>query len=164
MAAEDVTLQQVMDTSADALDAGLLRYSDGAVVGTGGFIESGDQRLSIRHVQPITGPQQLAEVLPILERDGKTVRLNDIGRVVVDPGPLFGDAVVNDGEGLLLVVQKFRGANTMEVTRGVEQAMDEMKPGLPGIDVDTSIFRPATFIEKSISNLRRASRVSGWSY
>ena len=164
MAAEDVTLQQVMDTSADALDAGLLRYSDGAVVGTGGFIESGDQRLSIRHVQPITGPEQLAEV-PILERDGKTVRLDDIGRVVVDPGPLFGDAVVNDGEGLLLVVQKFRGANTMEVTRGVEQAMDEMKPGLPGIDVDTSIFRPATFIEKSISNLRRpCCGGSGWSY
>src|SRR5215218_736449 len=42
MAAQDVTLQQVMDTSADALDAGLLRYSDGAVVGTGGFVESGD--------------------------------------------------------------------------------------------------------------------------
>ena len=101
-------------------------------------------------------PDRSSWLRPILERDGKTVRLNDIGRVVVDPGPLFGDAVVNDGEGLLLVVQKFRGANTMEVTRGVEQAMDEMKPGLPGIDVDTSIFRPATFIEKSISNLRTA--------
>ncbi|HKF89123.1 MAG TPA: efflux RND transporter permease subunit, partial [Propionibacteriaceae bacterium] len=140
MAAQDVTLQQVMDTSADALDAGLLRYSDGAVVGTGGFVESGDRRLGIRHVQPITGPQELGQV-PVLERDGKTLRLHDLGRVVVDPGPLFGDAVVNDGEGLLLVVQKFRGANTLEVTRGVEQAMAEMTPGLPGIDVDTTIFR-----------------------
>ncbi|HKF87908.1 MAG TPA: efflux RND transporter permease subunit [Propionibacteriaceae bacterium] len=155
MAAQDVTLQQVMDTSADALDAGLLRYSDGAVVGTGGFIESGDQRLSIRHVQPITGPRELSQV-PVLERDGKTLRLDDIGRVVVDPGPLFGDAVVNDGEGLLLVVQKFRGANTLEVTRGVEQAMAEMTPGLPGIEVDTTIFRPATFIQQSIDNLRTA--------
>src|SRR5215203_6711768 len=113
MAAQDVTLQQVMDTSANALDAGLLRYSDGAVVGTGGFVESADQRLSIRHVQPITGPEQLGQV-PVLERDGKTVRLKDLGRVVVDPGPLIGDAVVNDGPGLLLVVQKFRGANTLE--------------------------------------------------
>ncbi len=148
-------MQQVMDTSADALDAGLLRYSDGAVVGTGGFVESGDQRLSIRHIQPITGPQELGQV-PVLERDGKTLRLDDIGRVVVDPGPLFGDAVVNDGEGLLLVVQKFRGANTLDVTRGVEQAMAEMGPGLPGIDVDTTIFRPATFIQQSIGNLRTA--------
>ncbi len=56
----------------------------------------------------------------------------------------------------MLVVQKFRGANTMEVTRGVEQAMDELQPGLPGITIDTTIFRPATFIEQSIDNLTRA--------
>ena len=84
------------------------------------------------------------------------MRLADLGRVLVDPGPLIGDAVVNDGEGLLLVVQKFRGANTMEVTKGVEQAMAEMAPGLPGIAYDTTIFRPATFIEQSIENLRLA--------
>ena len=28
-----------------------------------------------------------------------------------------------------------------------------MAPGLRGIDVDTTIFRPATFIEQSIENL-----------
>jgi CzcA family heavy metal efflux pump len=148
----DVTLQQTMDAAADAVEAGLLQYSDGAVVGTGGFVESEGKRLNIRHVQPITGPRELGQV-PVLKRDGKVVRLADLGNVVVDPGPLIGDAVVNDGEGILLVVQKFRGANTMEVTRGVEQAMAEMAPGLPGIDYDTTIFRPATFIEQSIDNL-----------
>ncbi len=56
----------------------------------------------------------------------------------------------------MLVVQKFRGANTLEVTRGVEAAMDELRPGLPGIEIDTTIFRPATFIEQSIDNLTRA--------
>jgi Cu/Ag efflux pump CusA len=55
----DVSLQQVMDTSANALESGLLQYSDGAVVGTGGFVEAEGQRLNIRHVQPITGPDQL---------------------------------------------------------------------------------------------------------
>jgi CzcA family heavy metal efflux pump len=155
LAEHNVTLQQVMDTGADAVEAGLLRYSDGAVVGTGGFVENGDQRLPIRHVQPITGPDQLAQ-LPVLERDGKTVRLADLGNTVVDSGPLFGDAVVNDGEGLLLIVQKYRGANTLEVSRGVEEAMAELAPGLPGIEYDTTIFRPATFIEQSIENLQKA--------
>ena len=155
MAKHDVTLQEVMDATADSLDAGLLRYSDGAVVGTGGFVESGNTRYNIRHVQPITGPEQLGQV-PVLKRDGKTVRLADLGRVLIDSGPLIGDAVVNDGAGLLLVVQKFRGANTMDVTTGVEQAMAEMAPGLPGIAYDTTIFRPATFIEQSIENLRLA--------
>ena len=151
----DVSLQQVMNAAADSVEAGLLRYSDGAVVGTGGFVESGDSRLNVRHVQPITGPEQLAQV-PVLERDGRILRLGDVGTVLVDPGPLIGDAVVNDGPGLLLVVQKFRGANTLEVSRGVEQAMAEMAPGLPGIEYDTSIFRPATFIEQSIDNLTTA--------
>jgi CzcA family heavy metal efflux pump len=151
----DIPLQKVMDVSADALDAGLLQYSDGAVVGTGGFVEADGQRLNIRHVQPITGPEQLGEV-PVVERDGKMLRLKDLGQTLVDPGPLIGDAVVNDGPGLLLVVQKYRGANTIEVTRGVEQAMAEMAPGLPGIEVDTTIFRPATFIEQSLENLTRA--------
>src|SRR5215216_3966697 len=155
LAEHNVTLQQVMDTGADSLEAGLLRYSDGAVVGTGGFVENGDQRLPIRHVQPITGPDQIAQ-LPVLERGGKTLRLADVSNIVVDSGPLFGNAVVNDGEGLLLIVQKYRGANTLEVSRGVEEAMAEMAPGLPGIKYDTTIFRPATFIEQSIGNLRTA--------
>ena len=158
LAAHDVTLQQVMDAAADALDAGLLRYSDGAVVGTGGFLESADQRLNVRHVQPIVGPEQLGQV-PVLERGGTTLRLADMGQVLVDPGPLIGDAVINDGPGLMLVVQKFRGANTLEVTRGVDQALEELAPGLRGIEVDPTIFRPATFIEQSIDNLTTAMLV-----
>ena len=66
----DVTLQEVMDASADALEAGLLQYSDGAVVGTGGFIEAGGERLNVRHVQPILAPEQLGQV-PVVERDGQ---------------------------------------------------------------------------------------------
>ena len=60
---------------------------------------------------------------------------------------MIGDAVVNDGPGLLLIVEKFPWANTVEVTKGVEAAIDEMRPGLPDIDIDTTIFRPATFVE-----------------
>ena len=66
---------------------------------------------------------------------------------------MIGDAVINDGPGLLLIVEKFPWANTVEVTRGAEAAMEEMMPGLPGIDVDTTIFRPATFVEVALENL-----------
>jgi CzcA family heavy metal efflux pump len=155
LAEYDISLQQVMNAGADALDAGLLQYSDGAVVGTGGFVETADQRLNVRHVQPIVDAEDLAKV-PVAERDGRTLRMADIGRVLVDSGPTWGDAVINDGEGLMLIVQKYRGANTLEVSRGVEAAMEKMAPGLPGVDYDTTIFRPATFIEQSIDNLTTA--------
>ena len=73
--------------------------------------------------------------------------------VVEDHQPLIGDAVVNDGDGLFLVVEKFPGANTLEVTNGVEEALAALRPGLNGVDIDTSVFRPATFIEQAMGNL-----------
>jgi CzcA family heavy metal efflux pump len=155
LAKHDVTLRQVMDAGSNAVEAGLMQYTDGAVVGTGGFIEENGQRFNIRHVQPIVEPEQIAKI-PVVERNGEVIRMGDLGRVVIDPGPLIGDGVVDDGFGLLLIVQKYRGANTVEVTRGVEEAMHQMQPGLPGITVDTTIFRPTTFIEQSLDNLRAA--------
>ena len=58
--------------------------------------------------------------------------------------------------GLMLIVEKQLGANTLTVTRGVEEALEDMKPALAGIAVDPTIFRPATFIEMSLQNLSRA--------
>jgi CzcA family heavy metal efflux pump len=153
--AHDVSLQQVMTATSQALDAGLLQFSTGSLIGTGGFVETPNQRLGIRHVQPITTPTELAQVA-VAESNGTTVRLQDVARVVEDHQPLIGDAVINDGPGLMLIVEKLPWGNTLDVTRGVEQAMAELAPGLSGIDVDTTIFRPATFVEMSIDNLGRA--------
>jgi CzcA family heavy metal efflux pump len=150
-----VPLDDVMEITADALDAGILRFSDGAVIGTGGFIDTPNQRLGVRHVLPIATPDDLAKVT-IEQRDGKALRLGDVADVVVDHQPLIGDAVINDGPGLMLIVEKLPWGNTLEVTRGVEAAINEMRPGLPGMEIDTTIFRPATFVESAIHNLSRA--------
>ena len=155
MRAYDVSLNEVMDSTADALDVGLLMYSEGSVIGTGGFIETPNQRFGIRSVLPILVPEELGQV-PIYNRyksNGSPLLLSDVGNVVWDTWPLFGDAVINEGEGLMMIVEKLPWANTLDVTRGVEEAIAAMKPGLPGIDIDTTIFRPATFIEQSIENL-----------
>ena len=85
-----------------------------------------------------------------------SLHLGDVAKVVEDHQPLIGDAVVNDGSSLLLVVEKFPGANTLEVTRGIEDTLAALKPGLSGLEMDSSIFRPANFIERSILDLRTA--------
>jgi CzcA family heavy metal efflux pump len=155
MLEHDVSLNDVMEVTNDALDAGLLRFSDGAVIGTGGFIDTPNQRLEIQHVLPLVTPDDLAKVV-IETEEGEIVRLGDVASVVEDHQPLLGDAVINDGPGLMLIVEKLPWGNSLEVTRGVEAALEEMKPGLPGLEIDTTIFRPATFIEMSIDNLTRA--------
>jgi CzcA family heavy metal efflux pump len=155
MRAHSVSLDKVMNVTADALDAGLLRFSDGAVIGTGGFVDTPNQRLAITHKLPIVTPEDLAQV-PIEKRGGKPLVLSDVADVVEDTWPLMGDAVINDGEGLMLIVEKLPWGNTLDVTRGVEAAVDQMRPGLPGMEIDTTIFRPATFVETAIHNLSRA--------
>src|SRR3990170_270974 len=151
----DVSLVTVMDSTAEALSAGILQYSQAFNIGTGGFIDTPNQRLTVTHVLPIESPVDLAKV-PIYTQNGERVPLSALGDLVLNHQPLIGDAVINDGPGLMIIVEKLPWANNLEVTRGVEQAIEELKPGLPGIEIDTTIFRPADFIELSLDNLEKA--------
>jgi CzcA family heavy metal efflux pump len=155
MQAHEVTLDEVMEVTSDALDVSLLMFSEGSFIGTGGFIDTPNQRFGISSVLPVISPESLGEV-PINDRtkaDGSPLLIKDVADIVWGTWPMFGDAVINEGPGLMMIVEKLPWANTLEVTRGVEEALKEMEPGLKGINIDTTIFRPATFIETSINNL-----------
>lgn len=164
MLANNLTLDDVMEGTADALDVGILYFSHGALIGTGGFVETPNQRITVRSVQPIKSAADMAQV-PIEDKkksDGTPLRLGDVAEVVEDTWPLFGDAVINGGPGLMLVLEKYPWANTLEVTQGVEDALDELRPGLPGIVLDPSIFRPADFIKAAVSDLTNSLLVGGF--
>jgi Cu/Ag efflux pump CusA len=91
---------------------------------------------------------------------GTSLRLGDVADVVEGHPPLIGDALLTDGPGLLLVVEKLPGTNTLEVTRGVEAALAELRPGLPGAELDASVYRSASFIEMAFANLNKALLVA----
>lgn len=148
-----VSLEQILETTGNALWVSSLSYLEASTPGTGGFIDTPNQRLGIWHVLPITSPEDLAQV-PV---EGATsLRLGEVTNVVEDHQPLIGDAILNNQPNLMLVVEKFPGTNALAVTRGVEEALAVLKPGLGGVEMDTSIFRPATFIELALNNLSRA--------
>jgi CzcA family heavy metal efflux pump len=156
MARKGVALNSVMDASADALDVGVLKFSSGHEIGTGGFFDTPNQRLGIRHILPNLTTDGLAQ-MPVEAAGGRAVSIGDVATVVHAHQPhLNGDAIINDRVGLMLIVEKLPWGNTLDVTRGVEEALAAMAPGLPGLTVDTTIFRPATFIQTSIDNLGRA--------
>ena len=161
MRQKNVTINGVMEAAADALDVGMLKHVSGHEIGTGGFIDTSTHRLGIRHILPNLTPTELAK-MPIERHEkapdtGPLVRLGDVATIVRDTQPhMNGDAVINDCIGLMLIVEKLAWGNTLEVTRGVEAALEQMRPGLPGIQIDTTIFRPATFIEDALQNLGTA--------
>ena len=137
------------------LDAITKAAGDAAVVSSGGFIDTPNQRLSVAQLALITTPEDLARTV-VEFRNGAPIRLGDVAEVKIGHQPVIGDAVINDGDGILLIVEKQPWGNTLDVTLGVEKVLEEMKPALPGMTVDSTIFRPATFIELSIDHLTEA--------
>ncbi len=152
--ATGVTLEEVVETAGNALWVSPLSFLEASTPGTGGFIDTPNQRLGVQHVLPIDSAEQLADVT--VASDESRYRLSDVATVVEDHQPLIGDAVVEAGNGLLIVVEKFPGANTLAVTQGVEDAMADLAPAIGGISVDTTLFRPATFLAQAVDNVTLA--------
>ncbi len=153
----DVTLLDVVKTTGNALWTSPLSYLEASTPGTGGFIDGPNQRIGVQHVFSIDGPEDLAGV-PI--EGNEELTLGDLVTVVEDHQPLIGDAIVEDGDGLLLIVEKFPWSNTTEVTNIVEEALDELAPGLSGVTVTTDLFRPASYVERSTDNVALATGIS----
>jgi CzcA family heavy metal efflux pump len=150
--ANHVTLDQIVSTTGNALWVSPLTFLNASTPGSGGWIDASQQRIEVRHVLPISSPGDLAQV----NVEDTSLRLGDVAAVVEDHQPLIGDDILNKGPGLLLVIEKAPGANTLDVTRGVQAKLAELQPGLSGIQIDTSIFRPASFIEMATDNLTRS--------
>jgi CzcA family heavy metal efflux pump len=121
----------------------------------GGFVDMPNQRMAISHLPFLYQAEDLAKVT-VATKNGLSVRLSEVAEVSEGFRAPIGDAVINDGPGLLLIVEKQPQANTLEVTRQVEKVLTEMKPGFKDIEFDSTIFRPATFIEMSLHNLNIA--------
>ncbi len=120
-----------------------------------GYIENNNQRILINTEGQAKNVQQLAQ-MPILHRDGQTVRLTDIAQVVEGSAPAISAAAINGKEGVYFSVQSQLGANTKAVTEAVEKAMLELNPEFKRqhIAFHPNLFRPANFIETAIDGVK----------
>ena len=150
LAAHDVSADDLVRTTRDAVE-----------IGGGGFIDTPNQRLAVAHTLSVRSPEDLRPV-PVALRKGAVLRLGDLADLTVGYPPPIGDAVINDEPGLLLIVEKQPWGNTLEVTRKIEEVLEALRPGLKDIDIDSTIFRPATFIEMSLHKLPELWRIKAF--
>jgi CzcA family heavy metal efflux pump len=137
------------------LDAIQRAVSDAVTLTGGGFVDTPNQRIAVRQMTGVYTPDDLGDAV-VDYRGGAPIRLRDVADIVEGHPAPIGDAIINDGPGLLLIVEKQPWGNTLEVTTKVEQALKALQPGLKDVDMDPTIFRPATFIERSLHNLTHA--------
>jgi CzcA family heavy metal efflux pump len=127
-----------------------------AVMGAG-FIETSNQRIAIQTEGQALTPEVLGEVV-VTHTNGFSVRLKDVARVVEGAEPKFGDTRIQGRWGVLLTMSSQYGANTLEVTKALEAALEELRPTFiqQGITVYPRLHRPATFIEASLHNIKHS--------
>ncbi|MCA8942475.1 MAG: efflux RND transporter permease subunit, partial [Planctomycetes bacterium] len=121
----------------------------------GGFVDTPNQRLAVQVESSIHTPEDLSMAV-VRHVDGAALRLGDVADVRWDHPPPIGDAVIDDVPGILLIVEKLPWGNTLEITHEVEAAIEALRPGLGDVHIDTTIFRPATFITDALDNLSRS--------
>jgi Cu/Ag efflux pump CusA len=151
--AANVTLTQLIETTGNALWVSPLSFVEASTPGTGGFVETPNQRIGVQHVSPITTSEQLAEVAI----QGAPLRLGDVATVLEDHQPLIGDASQQGGRSVMLVVERFPDADIERVTDDVESALEAMAAGLAGITVDADVYRPASYLESATERLAVAA-------
>jgi CzcA family heavy metal efflux pump len=139
-----ISMQQVMDAASKATG-----------VRGAGFIENNNQRIIINTEGQALTPAALAQTT-LFYRNGQTVRIVDIGRVVEGAAPSISASQINGKTGIYLSIQGQLGANTHGVTLALEKALEEIEPSLKaeGVTLHKGLFRPANFIETAIDGVR----------
>jgi CzcA family heavy metal efflux pump len=157
---------QVLPDRLLAHDLALSDVLAAARVSTGvmgaGFIETRNQRITLQTEGQALTPEILGEVV-VAHTNGSSVRLKDVARVVEGGEPKFGDTVIMGRWGVLMTMSSQYGANTMEVTKLLEAALDDMKPVFEkeGIKIFGRMHRPATFIEAALRNMKHSLALGG---
>jgi CzcA family heavy metal efflux pump len=152
---------QVLPERLLAFDLTLADVLGAARVATGvtgaGFIETTNQRVTLQTEGQVLSAAALGEIV-VAHTNGGSVRLRDVARVVEAAEPKFGETLIQGRRGVLMTMSSQYGANTMEVTKRLESALEEMKPVLEreGIQLYPRMHRPATFIEVAVGNMKHS--------
>src|SRR6266436_8263584 len=120
-----------------------------------GFVETPNQRIVLQTEGQSLTPAQLARTV-LVHHNGGNVTLGDVARAADAPAPTIGASSIGGKPGVILMVDAAYGSNTLEVTKGVDQALADLRSTLEaqGISVHPEVFRAADFIDVALHNVR----------
>ncbi len=125
---------------------------------SGGFLEKQSRELLIRNLARTTRLEDLQNLV-VANRDGAPVLLRQVAEVRWAARVKRGDASFNAGPAVILSVQKQPQADTVQLTRQVEAALDALWSTLPPDSLGKEVlFRQADFITASVTNVEEALR------
>ncbi len=123
-----------------------------------GFYSEGGQEYLIQGLGRVRSVEEIGQTLVAMRGD-QPILVRQLAEVKIGPALARGTAAHNGQPAVVLGIQKQPGANTLELTRRLDQEIAAIQDSLPaGIQIESQIFRQADFISVSIDNLLEALR------
>ncbi len=147
MREKDVTLDDVL--------AAMENMNSNASGGT--LYQHGNEYL-IRGVVATSDIGAIGRSFVRLSDDGKPVTLADIATVRIGPKtPVLGIASNDCKPAVIMTITKQPDVSTISLTEKIESSLEEMRQDMPAdVRINTDIFRQASFIEGSVSNVGKS--------
>ena len=125
-----------------------------SVIQGGGFVENTNQRITLQVTGQPSSPEQFGKII-VKREQGRNITLGEVSTIRYAPEPPISAAQIGGKTGIVLMVIGQYGANTLTVSRQVEQMLQEFEPVFKNeaITFYEHLFRPADYIERSIANL-----------
>ncbi|MFV8257830.1 efflux RND transporter permease subunit [Bdellovibrio bacteriovorus] len=132
--------------------------SDVSQNSTGGFIDLNGQEFLIRNIGAVKEKEEIMNSVVGMHL-GRPVLVKEIADVVEGPQTKRGDGSINGKPGVILSIQKQPGANTLELTEKIDEALKQFATTLPaGVELQPNLFKQSLFIETAIDNVKMALR------
>jgi HME family heavy-metal exporter len=124
----------------------------------GGFVDQNRAEYVVRNIGRTTRIEDLRSLV-VTVRGGQAIILGQVAAVDYAPRFKRGDAGAGGKPAVIMSVQKQPGADTVPLTKAVEDALGDLTRTLPqGVRADQVLFRQSNFIEASIGNVEEALR------
>lgn len=125
---------------------------------TGGFVNQSGQEFLIRNIGRVHTLDDLKNTVVAL-RGTVPVYLRDVARIEFGAQVKRGEGSYNGQNAVIIQITKQPGANTLDLTKLVDEALDNIASTLPdGVIVDPAVFRQADFIDRAVGNVVEALR------
>ncbi len=135
----------------EQLEAALKGYSSNT---SGGFLELNGREYLIRNLGRTSKLDDLKN-LALTAKNSQPILLRQISEVTFAAAPKRGDAGFEGKPAVILGIQKQPTADTIALTKAIEDALVGLKASLPpGMEAPKVTFRQASFIEASITTLQ----------
>jgi CzcA family heavy metal efflux pump len=122
---------------------------------SGGFYNEFGNQYVIKGEGRVYSTQEIEKSFVKMKGD-LPVKIEDVAEVVIAGADKIGDASLNTKPAVVITISKQPQANTLELTKKLDFAVEELKNSLPeGVNMRSDIFKQSDFIQASVSNLQQ---------